>query len=298
MGSCFSKNIGEKFKFYKFQSLINPFGILYHPLAIKNMLDRLEEAKPFTADDLFFHNERWHSFKSHSILSHTELPLALEQLNTSLKAAHSFLQSASHIIITLGTAWYYHHLKTNQTVANCHKVPQTAFEKRLQSVKSITETLGAIEQSIKTVNPNVHNIFTISPVRHLRAGFTENQRSKAHLIAGLQDFLSKEASNVNCNAAYFPAYEIMMDELRDYRFYADDLLHPNALAIEYIWERFRKVWISGSAKEIMSEVESIQKGLLHRPFNPQSKAHQIFIDQLQKRIVDLKKQYPYMSFDA
>ncbi|MFN8275779.1 MAG: GSCFA domain-containing protein [Flavobacteriaceae bacterium] len=292
LGSCFAQNMGEKFDYYKFQNSCNPFGIIFNPVSLESIIKRAVNYQKFTADDLFFHNERWQCFELHSEMCGTEPEDLLLQLNSVLEQFHQDLQKATHFIITLGTAWVYRHLASQQIVANCHKVPQSKFQKELLSIAQIQQSLAEITSKVSSLNPNVHFIFTISPVRHLKDGFVQNQQSKAHLISALHDFMQTEA----VVSSYFPAYEIMMDELRDYRFYADDLLHPNALAIKYIWQKFTDSHISSNSYSMMDEVANIRKALAHKPFQPESESHQKFLSQLQLRIEKLQSQLGQISF--
>ena len=288
LGSCFAVNMAEKFDYFKFENSCNPFGILFHPLAIEKLIDFAVSGKQFTEKDVFFHNERWHCFDAHSDLSNSskdELIANLNAITTSLKLQ---LQAASHIIITYGTSWVYRNLESNTIVANCHKVPQAAFSKEILSVETIKKSIQNTLDLIQKINPNVNFIFTVSPVRHLKDGFVENQLSKAHLITAIHQILQ--------SAIYFPSYEIMMDELRDYRFYAEDMIHPNSVAIDYIWQRFSETCISEESHLIMKEVETIQKGLAHRPFNPNSASHQQFLSKLNDKMVKLQKQFPQIQF--
>lgn len=294
LGSCFAVNIGEKFEYYKFQNSINPFGILFHPLALEKIISKAILKDEFSEEDIFFHNERWHSFDVHSDLSASGKGLFLKTLNSNLETLHSDLLESSHVIITLGTSWVYRNLKSEEVVANCHKVPQKAFKKELLSVEDIKSSLEKIINKISSVNKRSKIIFTISPVRHIKDGFVENQWSKANLIAALHQTLQSE--NCNLNVVYFPSYEIMMDELRDYRFYAEDMIHPNQTAIDYIWKRFSETWISEEAILTLQEIESIQKGLNHRPFNAESEQHLLFLAKLQQRIAILQRQFPFMKF--
>lgn len=299
-GSCFVENMGGKFEYYKFQNITNPFGILFHPLAIEKLISFALSEKKFTAKDVFFHNERWHCFDVHSDLSHHDKEGLLHSLNETLTVTRNYLKEATHCIITLGTAWVYKYKKTGELVANCHKVPQKEFEKVLLSVEEIEKSLENITGMIKKLNPEVFFIFTISPVRHLKDGFTENQRSKAHLITALHQYLSSFNSPLLWAGAggvdYFPSYEIMMDELRDYRFYAEDMIHPNQTAIGYIWNRFSENCISPDAITVMKEVDAIQKGLVHKPFHAKSDAHRQFLKTLQEKAASLKTRFSHIDF--
>jgi len=291
-GSCFAENMASKFDYYKFQNLCNPFGILFHPIAIENIISRAINLELFEEKELFFYNERWHNFDLHSDLSNPDKADLLNEINHLLVTTNKKIKEASHIIITYGTSWVYRNKPTNKLVANCHKVPQNQFDKEILSVstieKSIQNTINLIEKS----NPNCKIIFTVSPVRHIKDGFVENQRSKANLIAALHSIFDNQHST----KSYFHSYEIMMDELRDYRFYGEDLLHPNQMAIDYIWERFVASSFAESAFATMKEIESIQRDLSHRPFNPSSESYQKFQTQLEDKINKLKSKFPFMNF--
>ncbi len=291
LGSCFSENIGDKLSYYKFQSKVNPFGILFQPKAIENLITNAINQKTYTEDNIFFHNERWHCFDAHSTLSATSKDEILNNLNTANTTTLKQLNDSTHVIITLGTSWVYRFIETDTIVANCHKIPQKKFLKEILSIEEITENLEAIISLIKSINNTVSIIFTVSPVRHLKDGFVENQRSKSHLLSAIHNTIDKRN-----NTHYFPSYEIMMDELRDYRFYADDMIHPNKTAINYIWQKFTAVWISEEAQKTIAKVEVIQKGLTHRPFNAVSEAHLKFISSLQQKKETLVKAFPFMKF--
>jgi hypothetical protein len=291
IGSCFVENIGNKLDFYKLQNLQNPFGILFHPLAIAKFFRKLKEDAIYTEKDIFQHQERWHCFDAHSSLSNPDAEVLLNNLNSALKNAREFLQQSSHLVITLGTAWSYFHLEREESVANCHKVPQKSFRKELQSIEEIERALNAILEDAHQINPDAEVIFTVSPVRHIKDGFIENQRSKAHLITAVHK-VCEESKKTH----YFPSYELMMDELRDYRFYTEDMLHPSPIAIDYIWKRFTVTWFSEDSLSVLNEVENIQKGLAHRPFNLNSEAHRKFLKNLNSKVSTLQKRYPHLQF--
>lgn len=296
LGSCFAENIGDKFQYFKFQSATNTFGIIFNPVSIERIIDRVVNDILFTEEDIFFHNERWHCFEVHSDLSHSKAEEFLENLNQILVETKKQLQEATHIIITYGTSWVYRNIERDAIVANCHKVPQKQFDKELLSVSIIEKSIENTINLIQTINPNFSFIFTVSPVRHLKDGFVENQWSKANLITAIHE---KLRFTKNCDlktAIYFPSYEIMMDELRDYRFYAEDMLHPNQTAIDYIWERFSESFIDENSFQAMKEVQEIQKGLNHRSFNPDSEQHLKFISKLHQKINFIKEKFPHMQF--
>ena len=295
LGSCFAENIGAKLAYYKFQNVVNPFGIIFNPVSIEQLISRAIQHQKFTEADIFFHNERWHCYEVHSDLSNANKDEFLENLNLLLESTIQQIIESTHIIITYGTSWVYRLKASNKIVANCHKVPQNQFDKEILSVQVIEKAIKNTIDLIQKINPNCNVIFTVSPVRHIKDGFVENQRSKAHLITAIQEVLQSKIFNLQ-PAIYFPSYEILMDELRDYRFYAEDLLHPNQVAIDYIWERFSETFISGSVFFIMAEVAAIQKGLAHRPFNVNSESHKKFEFKLKENINALTAEFPFMKF--
>jgi len=292
LGSCFAVNIGERFDYFKYKNTINPFGILFHPLALEKIISRAISKEIFTEDDIFFHNERWHSFEVHSDLSSSDKESFLKILTANLENLQADLVNCSHVIITLGTSWVYKEIESDKIVANCHKVPQKQFKKELLSVEDIKSSLEKIIDKIFWVNKKAKIIFTISPVRHIKDGFVENQWSKANLITAIHQIINHKSEIIT----YFPSYEIMMDELRDYRFYAEDMIHPNQTAIDYIWKRFSETWISEEAKSTSDEIETIQKGLTHRSFNPGSEQHKKFLKQLEQKIDVIQNRFPFMKF--
>lgn len=291
MGSCFTENIGGKLDYFKFQNLQNPFGIVFHPMAIEVLVSRALEDRAYTEKDVFFYNEQWHCFEVHSVLSTSTKEDFLQKLNNSLAQLRAALLGASHLIFTYGTAWVYRHQKTNAPVANCHKLPQQEFKKELLSVATLAESIQNTVQRIQAVKPSAVIIGTVSPVRHLRDGFVENTQSKAHLIAGLH-----KAMAASKGLYYFPSYELMMDELRDYRFYAEDMLHPNTTAISIIWERFKEVWVASATDALQKEIDTVQRGLQHRPFHPESETHRAFQKTLQQKISALQRELPHIAF--
>lgn len=290
-GSCFAENMADKFEYFKFHNAVNPFGIIFNPVSIENLVNRAVNKIEFSEKDVFFQNDLWHCFEVHSVLSTTSKELLIENLNKILHHFRSQITEATHFIITYGTSWVYRHKVSNKIVANCHKVLQNQFDKEILSVQDIEESIKSTIDLIHSINQNCKFIFTISPVRHIKDGFVENQRSKAHLITALQTVISNLQP-----ANYFPSYEILLDELRDYRFYAEDMLHPNQVAIDYIWIQFFENYISEDVFAAMNEICTIQKGLKHRPFNPNTEQHQIFLINLNQKMDDIKKKFPHIHF--
>lgn len=283
-GSCFSENIGTKLSYYKFKEDTNPYGVLFNPVSIADALLACVQKRVYQEEDLFYFNELWHSFAHHSDFSNTNKQVALQQMNTVVETTHNALKEASHLILTLGTAWVYKERNSGRMVANCHKVPQKEFEKVLLGPNEIAEVLQDIQEKLLKLNPDLTIIYTVSPVRHLKDGFSENALSKAHLLTAVHT--CKQS-----NAWYFPSYEILMDDLRDYRFYQKDLLHPNELAVDYIWSVFNNYWVASSAKPIQKEVENIQKGMAHRPLNERTEAHLKFKNQLKEKMQKMGTEY-------
>ena len=290
LGSCFVKNIGNKLEYFKFQSLVNPFGIIFHPIAIYNLLKRIAEQRLYTENDIFYYNEQWHCFEIHSQLSHADKNKFLKKLNGLLAETKKQLSEATHVVLTYGTAWGY--LKNDKIVANCHKVPQQEFTKTLFEVADLEKCFKETFQLIQNLNSNVKIITTISPVRHVKDGIVENNQSKAHLLAAIHKICSE--NNV---ASYYPAYELMIDCLRDYRFCKEDLVHPNQTAIDFIWEHFEATWLyETKTQKTLKKVNEIQKGLHHKPFNENSKLHQKFLLNLEEKTNDLNSEFPFMEF--
>ncbi len=291
LGSCFAENMGDKFDYFKFSTITNPFGIIFNPISLEKIIFRSIHKKYFTEKDIFFHNEDWHCYEVHSELSNPDKEEFLTTLNQLIDTTNVHIEKLTHCLITLGTSWVYKHIESDEIVANCHKVPQKYFVKKLLSVSEIEGSLKNIISEIRSINPNAKFVFTVSPVRHSKDGFVENNVSKSHLITALYHFLSNATSSI-----YFPSYEIMMDELRDYRFYAEDMLHPNQTAIDYIWMRFSENFINENEFETMQHVSEIQKSLSHRPFNPNSESHLKFQDNLKQKINAIVTKYPEMKF--
>lgn len=291
LGSCFAENMDEKFNYFKFQITTNPFGIIFNSVSIEKLIARVVNQELFTEKDIFFYNERWHCFEVHSDLSHENKIQFLYNLNEQLKLTHYQINQLSHFIITYGTSWVYRNIDSQEIVSNCHKVPQKHFDKEILSVETIEKSIKNTIYLIQKVNPNCNFIFTISPVRHIKDGFVANSVSKANIITALQSVISNLTS-VN----YFPSYEIMMDELRDYRFYADDMLHPSQAAIDYIWIKFFENYVSETEFATMQQVCDIQKALHHKPFNPNSESHEKFLLNLNQKIDTLAEKFPQIKF--
>jgi hypothetical protein len=292
LGSCFAENMAEKFKYFQFQNTVNPFGIIFNPVSLEKIIRRSVNKDYFSEKDIFFHNDLWHCYEVHSELSNPNKETFLVKLNEIIESTHQQITKATHLIITLGTSWVYRSIASNEIVANCHKVPQKQFTKELLSIETITQSLQNISALVLSINKEAKFIFTVSPVRHIKDGFVENNVSKAHLLSVLYEMSNSQSLRVN----YFPSYEIMMDELRDYRFYANDMLHPSSIAIDYIWIKFFENYVAAKEFDTMQRVCDIQKGIAHRSFNVDSEKHQLFLKQLSQKMDSIVKQFPHMEF--
>ncbi len=293
IGSCFSDHIGVKLENSKFRVLKNPFGVLYNPLSVANGLDILMEKKIFRDSDIEWHNDMWHSFYHHSIFSHPEKSQCLQKINDSIKMGHEYLKTASHLFITFGTAWVFEKISTGNVVSNCHKISSGEFSRYSLSLNRIVSEFGNVIERIIFFNPGVQIVFTVSPIRHWKDGAVENQRSKSTLIMAVSELSKKYPQS-----EYFPSYEIMMDDLRDYRFYAEDMLHPNETAIQYIWDKFLLTYLSPERRKILNEIEKLRKAANHIPFQISSASHQSFVHRTLKKIKEFELQHPSMDFSA
>jgi hypothetical protein len=292
-GSCFSENIGQKLLDMKFNVDLNPFGILYNPESIANSLKILLENRAFTADDLFHDQGLWNSYYHHSRFSDVNRETVLEKINKRIFLSREFLLKADFLMITFGTSWVYELKKTGQIVSNCHKIPAAEFKRSRLEVNEITGVFRDLLIELWKLNPNLKVIFTVSPIRHWKDGAVENQVSKATLLLAIDRLLN---GFHGLNIGYFPSYELMMDELRDYRFYAEDMLHLSPVAIDYIFERFSKVLISNDSLKVASEVLKIRKAVLHRPVNPASAEYKRFLSFNLEEINKLTISFPYLNF--
>ncbi len=275
---------------HKFSVLQNPNGILFTPLSVAKSLNDYAIGRQYEADELFYLNELWNSWDHHTSFSNFNQEAALAQINKSLAVASNFLESAGWVIITLGSSFQYFLKKEARAVANNHRAPQGLFEKRLLEVETMTAALSASIQKIREKNLEVKFIFTVSPVRHVRDGVVENNRSKARLIETVHR-LCEEMEDV----FYFPAYEMVIDVLRDYRFYDIDLVHPNYLATQMVWEHFVKTCMAPETILLMKEVKDIMTAVSHRPRFPATVAHGAFLKSYRQKVKNLLEQYPFLD---
>lgn len=292
IGSCFSENIGQKLNNLKFDISINPFGILFNPLSIFNALEEIIEQKTYTTKDLNNNKEVWFSFNHHSSYSGLDKDTVLRNINNSIKDSYTFISCAKVIFLTFGSSWIYNQKETKNVVANCYKLPANLFEKKLLSVQEITTKFEEVIAKIKEINPSVEIINTISPVRHWKDGFVENQQSKSTLVLALKNIVEKHK---NCH--YFPSYEIQLDDLRDYRFYEKDMLHPSPIAIEYIWEKINYSVLSKKTIELNQKINQLKTAVNHKPFNPESEENIKFKQKVLSNILDLEKEFSFLNFE-
>lgn len=294
LGSCFAQNIGQRLQMGKFNVCVNPFGIIYNPLSIATVLKRATDCELFTpqSPEIVENAQRWHSLLHHGDFSRNTREELLETVNTALHTAHNHIKTADILIITFGTAYVYTHC-SGLIVSNCHKLPASSFTRRLMSIEEITDAMTTALAPIVAARPNVKIIFTVSPIRHLRDGAHDNQMSKATLLLAVQRL--QERFGQCC--AYFPAYEIVLDELRDYRFYAEDMTHPSPVAVEYIWQKFTETYISNDSRKLCQTIEDINRALAHRPFDASSNTYKSFMQGTLKKIESLLQQHPYLHFE-
>ena len=292
VGSCFAANMGQKLEDAKFLTFINPFGISYNPVSIVECLSYLIDNQLFTKENIFQQGEFWHSFSHHGHFSKMSKSEALECINTTLTSARDFFKTTQKLIITLGSANVFVHQKTGKIVANCHKVPNQEFEKKRLSVEKIVTDFENILTRLKNKKPDLEVILSVSPIRHLREGIVENQRSKATLILATEQ-LCKRLDFVH----YFPAYEIMMDDLRDYRFYETDMTHPTPQAVDYIWDIFQNTYFSEKTQTLTQRIERIVTASKHRPFHTQSIDYQNFVKNNISKIEVLETEFPTLNFE-
>ncbi len=287
LGSCFAENISIYFEQNRFQVNKNPLGILYHPVAINRLLDMALNKNHDPNEFSFNHAGLWSNFDAHSSLSKSKKQELTKTLENAVSETEQLVKQSHFIFITLGSAWVYKLIDNNKIVANCHKLPQNQFKKEFLNLESVENTLDEIVNKVNQVNPDAEIIFTVSPVRHLKDGFINNQMSKAVLHLAIQNYIKKHN-----NTHYFPSYELVLDDLRDYRFYKNDLLHPNSLALDYIWSKIQEVYFNDKTKALLKQVDVINKRLKHRFFNPNSQDSSAFVAKTDGMIKQLKANHP------
>lgn len=290
MGSCFTEHIGNNLQELKFHTLQNPNGILFEPMSVCRSLVSYIQHKEYKEDDLFEYNELWQSWDHHSRFSSPEKQTALALINQSQQAAHDFIKQADWLIITLGSSFVYKLKEEQRFVANCHKAPAQWFDKYLLPIDEQIASLDNTMHQLFHANPKLKIIFTISPVRHLRDGVVENNRSKARLLETVHHLVNKFD-----RLFYFPAYELVIDVLRDYRFYDIDLAHPNYAATQFVMEKFTDYAFREPTLELMKEIRQIVTAKNHKPFHPGSKQHQQFLKQHLEKTMAIAEAHPQLN---
>jgi hypothetical protein len=278
IGSCFSNEIGNKLSQSGFHTLVNPFGTLFNPYSIGKSLTTAVRNKKFDSSDFFEQHGLWHSYKLHSKFSGIHLNESIEKINASIDEANKYIFNTDVLIITLGTAWVYELKEDGKIVANCHKMPQQIFEKRKLGINEIISEYTHIIERLKGANQKLKIIFTVSPVKHLRDGFVENNWSKSTLNIAIHELIRRFDF---CD--YYPAFEIVNDDLRDYRFYKEDMLHPNELATKYVFEHFQNAYFTDETKNIAKEFYQLSKSTEHKSYNTDSVENLKFINDFKSR---------------
>ena len=291
MGSCFSDSIGARLKDAMVDVVVNPFGTIFNPLSIASSVHKLIDGETIAGIDLFLSNGVWNSYDFHSRFSMANKDAALQRMNDSIATAHEHLKQCQTLVLTLGTAVVYRRRDTGEVVNNCHKVPQHEFTRRLASVDEITDALTSMLTHLHEFNPELRVLFTVSPIRHIADGLEMNSLSKAVLRVAINNVVRANKEWVR----YFPAYEIVIDDLRDYRFYNADMVHPSEVAIEYIWQTFQATYFDDRSTQAIARCERVSKRLKHRPMSNNPDVVARFNADTQAVITNLKKEYPYIN---
>lgn len=291
VGSCFTTNIGTRMAEAKFPVMINPLGTVYNPVSVSTVVDILTGKRQFTDSDVFFANGVWQSFLLHTDFSALSKEEVLAHCKEKISLFQEQFKNLDYAFFTLGTAWVYELLATNEIVCNCHKMPTNQFRRKRLSITDCVLVLQTMVESLQALNPKVQIIFTVSPIRHWKDGAHENQLSKASLLLAIEE-LQKQQTSVG----YFPAYELLMDDLRDYRFYEDDMLHPNKQAVAYIWQKFADSYFSEATKVLVQKLLAVRRAVEHRPFNAKSQEYVLFVQNTIAECVHLQAQNPYLDF--
>ena len=291
LGSCFSDNIGGKMHGALINAMVNPMGTLYNPMSIACGVQRLIDCEPVAGKDLFMQGGVWNSYDFHSRYSLPDKQAAIDRMNSRIEQGHKALAAARLLTVTLGTAMVYRLKATGEVVANCHKVPQHEFERKMATVQEMVQVLDDMVVRLRTFNPELRIILTVSPIRHIADGLDTNSLSKASLRVAIQEVVSRHRDYCD----YFPAYEIMMDDLRDYRFYANDMVHPSDVAVEYIWQAFQATYLDDRSALAVARCERVHKRLQHRPMSTSRETVDRFNADTVSVVRNLIKEYPYLA---
>ncbi|MBQ0115637.1 MAG: GSCFA domain-containing protein [Bacteroidales bacterium] len=291
LGSCFSDNIGAKMRAAMMNVDINPYGPIYNPMSIAAGAERIIKGEPIAGATLFRQSGVWNSYAFHSRYSMADKGAALTLMNDRIAEAHEHLAAARLLVVTLGTAIVYRLRETGEVVSNCHKVPQHQFSREMASVDEMASALSSMVCSLHSFNPDLKIVFTVSPIRHIADGLDQNSLSKASLRVAVDRVI---AEHPDC-AEYFPSYEIVMDDLRDYRFYATDMVHPSDVAVEYIWQTFQATYLDDRAAQAVARCERVYKRLMHRPMSSNREVVERFNADTVTVVGNLVKEYPYLE---
>lgn len=292
LGSCFAENIGEKLFSAKFNCLLNPNGILFNPISIANALDSYINIRVAKEEDLVNSEGLFKSLNHHGCFAFADKNTLIDAISDTNKNAHEFLKDAEYLILTFGTSNVFHINAGNKIVANCHKLPQNTFTRAQLQPQEIIECYTVLLKNLKQFNPTLKIIFTVSPVKYLRDGLIENNLSKSVLIYAVHELMK-----LHTNCSYFPAYELVNDDLRDYRFYKQDMTHPNEQAIDYVWEKFSNSYFSDNTQELVQKINEINRALLHRPINDTHELHAQFKQNYLNKCIELEKEHPFLNFN-
>jgi hypothetical protein len=290
LGSCFAENIGKKMADVYFDTDVNPFGVLYNPVSIRNSIDFLCQNKRFSSADIFEYRSLWQSFSHSSLFSDISVEGCLDKINSRMNNACEFFRKTDILLITFGTAWVFEEKKSGRVVSNCHKLPASEFVRRRLSVEEIVTDYTMLINEVIAQLPTMQFLFSVSPIRHWKDGAHENNISKSTLLLAIEA-LQQQFEQVH----YFPAYEILMDELRDYRFYASDMLHPSEVAVDYIWSRFADTYFDETTQKTKKEIEHLVADLSHRPLQPDSDEFKKFRLAVERRKDKMLAEYPFLN---
>jgi hypothetical protein len=291
IGSCFTENIGVRLSEYKFDVDINPFGIVYNPMSVNQNLEAVIAGKKYTVNDLYNYQDSWISFDHHSRFSFPEPEICLREINKRIANSYNRIKTLNYLIITFGTAWIYKIADSGRLVSNCHKLPASQFSRHLLKINDIVPVYQNLIGNLVKINPALRIIFTVSPIRHWKDGPVQNTVSKSTLILSIQEILKL----FECTE-YFPSYEIALDDLRDYRYYEEDMIHPNSQMTGYIWEKFSQAYFSDETLHVMKDIAKLNSALKHRPFRPGTPKHLEFLNSQLEFIQILKQKYPFLNF--
>jgi hypothetical protein len=291
IGSCFTEYIGARLSDYKFDVDINPFGIVYNPMSVNQNLEAILSGNKYKTSDLYNYQDTWISFDHHSRFSFPEPEVCLREINKRIENSHTRIRTINYLLITFGTSWIYRIAESGRLVSNCHKIPASFFNRQLLKTDDIVPLYTSLINNLINLNPDLRIIFTVSPIRHWKDGPVQNSVSKSTLILSIHEILKL----FNCTE-YFPAYEIALDDLRDYRYYEEDMIHPNSQMTGYIWEKFSQTYFSDETLHALKDIAKLNSALKHRPFQPGAPKHIEFLNAQLEFVQNLKQKYPYLDF--